>query len=299
MVAWVVTDSSPSPEALVAGLVRLLDVEELDRDLYRGARLPGGTGRVFGGQVIAQALQAAQRSTEGKIAHSLHAYFMRPGDDALPILFRVERIFDGGSFATRRVSAMQRDTPILTMAASFQREEDGFHHQDAMPEVPAPETLPSQRELAAALPDTPRTAFFRRVGPIEIRPVDPANWLGAEACVPVNACWFRCVGPLGEDVALHRAVLSYASDLALLATSLQPHRVSLMTPGMQVASLDHAVWLHEPFRADEWLLYALDSPWAGHARGMSRGRIFTRDGRMIASAAQEGLIRMRGRMQGA
>lgn len=287
----------PPPEQLAADLVSLLDVEEIDTDLYRGARLPEGRGRVFGGQVIAQALQAAQRSVEGKPAHSLHAYFMRAGDDALPIIFRVVRDFDGKSFANRRVIAMQRGAPILNMIASFQTPEEGFEHQDAMPDMPAPETLKSEtelrREVAHQVPEKLQAFFLRRTSPIDIRPLHPRSWFTPVKREPRNASWFRCVAPLPDDPALHRAVLAYASDMALMATSMLPHGVTWTTPGMQSASLDHALWLHEPVRADEWMLYATDSPWAGHGRGMNRGSIFARDGRLIASVAQEGLIRLR------
>ncbi len=288
----------PTPEALTAGLVALLDVEEIDTDLYRGPRNPGGKGRVFGGQVIAQALQAAQRSTEGKAAHSLHAYFMRAGDESVPIIYRVVRDFEGKSFATRRVIAMQRGQPILNLAASFQVEEEGLHHQDAMPaDIPPPEELKSESELrreqAHEIPEKFRSMFLRRSSPIDIRPLYPRSWFTPTRREPINYSWFRCVAPLPDAPALHRAVLAYASDMALMATSMMPHGVNWMTPAMQSASLDHALWLHEPLRADEWLLYATDSPWAGHARGMNRGSIFTREGRLVASVAQEGLIRLR------
>lgn len=288
---------SPEPAALVAGLVDLLDVEEIDTDLYRGARLPGGVGRVFGGQVIAQALQAAQRSVEGKAAHSLHAYFMRPGDEHFPIVYRVVRDFDGRSFATRRVIAMQRGKPILNLAASFARPEEGLHHQDAMPEVTPPEDLKSEHQLrlqhADDIPEHMR-AFFLRPRPIDIRPVTPRFWTNPVKSDPVYHSWFRVASQLPDDPALHRAMLCYASDMALLGTALLPHGVNWFTHNLQAASLDHSVWMHEPFRADDWLLYATDSPWSGHARGFNRGDIFTRDGRLVASVAQEGLIRMRG-----
>jgi acyl-CoA thioesterase-2 len=288
----------PSPaRTLAQGLVALLDVEEIDTDLYRGARRPGGEGRVFGGQVIAQALQAAQKSTEAeRIAHSLHAYFMRPGDERYPIIYRVERDFEGRSFATRRVIAMQKGKPILNMACSFQMAEDGLHHQDAMPDVPAPDTLMSEAALLAAsgdqIPEAVR-GFLGRPRPIELRPVDPRVWLTPERREPSQATWFRLVAPIGDDPTLHRAILAYASDHVLLGTSTLPHEVSWLTGNMQTASLDHALWLHEPFRADEWLLYTTDSPWAGHARGFNRGRIFAADGRLVASVTQEGLIRLR------
>ncbi|URW76538.1 acyl-CoA thioesterase II [Sphingomonas donggukensis] len=295
------TDHNPparaeTPEALTAQLIALLDVEEIDTDLYRGARQPGGVGRVFGGQVIAQALQAAQRSVHDKAAHSLHAYFMRPGDENFPIIYRVVRDFDGGSFATRRVIAMQRGKPILNMAASFQRAEDGLHHQDAMPEVPGPDALKSERDLRLEhIDDIPEKLrpFFLRARPIEMRPVSPRSLTRPTATDPVWHSWFRVVAPLPDDAAIHRAMLAYASDMALLGTAMLPHGKSWLTDRMQTASLDHAVWLHEPFRADDWLLYTTDSPWSGHARGFNRGRIFTRDGRLVASTAQEGLIRLR------
>ena len=287
----------PAPEALAASLTTLLDVEEIDVDLFRGARQPGGEGRVFGGQVIAQGLQSAQRSTEGdKVAHSLHAYFMRPGDEEHPIVFRVVRDFEGRSFATRRVIATQRGQPILNMACSFQRPEQGLAHQDAMPAVPPPEDLADERTtrlaMAERLPPAARTVLLRP-RPIEVRPVDPRDWIDPERGEPVQHLWFRLCAPIADDPAMHRAVLAYASDLGLLSTGLIPHGVGWMHPRMQVASLDHSLWLHEPFRADEWLLYAMHSPWAGHARDFGRGSIFTRDGRLVASVAQEGLIRQR------
>ena len=286
-----------TPEQLAAALVALLDVEEIDTDLYRGARQPGGVGRVFGGQVIAQALQAAQRSVEGaKTAHSLHAYFMRPGDEQRPIVFRVVRDFEGRSFATRRVIATQSGAPILNLAASFQLPEEGLAHQDAMPDVAPPEALRSDHELRAAQADEIPEKWRRhllRARPIEIRPVAPRSWANPEPAEPRQASWFRLAAPIGDDSAMHRAILAYASDMTLLGTSMLPHGVNWTTDTMQTASLDHALWFHEPFRVDEWLLYATDSPWSGHARGFNRGSIFAQDGRLVASVAQEGLIRRR------
>jgi acyl-CoA thioesterase II len=285
------------PAALVTELLTLLDVEELDTDLYRGARQPGGVGRVFGGQVIAQALQAAQRSTAAdQTAHSLHAYFMRPGSEDHPIVYQVVRDFDGRSFATRRVIALQRGQPILNIAASFQRPEEGLAHQDAMPDVPPPEDLrpdaEGREQLADRVPE-PFRRFLLRPRPIETRSVTARDPVSPPAAEPRQAIWFRAAAALPDDPALHRAVLAYASDMALLGTAMLPHAVGWMNPRMQTASLDHALWLHAPFRADDWLLYATDSPWAGHARGFNRGSIFARDGRLVASAAQEGLIRLR------
>ncbi len=290
-------DLHPSDAALAQGLVDLLDVEEIDTDLYRGRRQPDGVGRVFGGQVIAQALQAAQRSIDAtKAAHSLHAYFMRPGSEDHPIIYRVERDFDGRSFATRRVIAMQRGQPILNMAASFQAAEDGWHHQDTMPDVPDPNTLRPESQLRQAQIDDIPEKYRRhmlRARPIEIRPITPRRWFKPDPGEPKQASWFRLVAPIGEDHAMHRAILSYASDMTLLGTAMLPHGVNWLTDKTQTASIDHALWLHEPFRVDDWLLYTTDSPWAGHARGFNRGRIFSRDGRLVASVTQEGLIRRR------
>ncbi|GGA49859.1 MULTISPECIES: acyl-CoA thioesterase [Sphingomonas] len=290
-------DDAPTPEQLAQKLVDLLDVEEIDTDLYRGRRGDDGDGRVFGGQVLAQALQAAQRSADAdKAAHSLHAYFMRPGAGAHPIIYRVVRDFDGKSFATRRVIATQKGVPILTLTCSLQRPEAGLAHQDIMPDVPAPEALKSDLEIriehADHIPESFR-ANFMRPRMIESRPVNARNWFSPEKQDPHQVNWFRVVAPVADDAALHRAILTYASDMSLLGTATLPHGVNWMTHNLQSASLDHTVWLHEDFRADDWLLYVCDSPWAGHARGFNRGKIFARDGRLVASVAQEGLMRLR------
>lgn len=289
--------TEPTPAELAQKLVDLLDVEQLDTDLFRGRRGDDGFGRVFGGQVIAQALQAAQRSVdEPKAAHSLHAYFMRPGSEDHPIIYRVVRDFDGKSFATRRVIASQRGAPILSMSCSLQLEEEGLSHQDRMPDVPPPEDLRSDRELRLEyidrIPERLR-ANFARPRMIEIRPTEPRNWLTPVKKEPRQASWFRAVAPVGDDPALHRAILAYASDMSLLGTAALAHGVNWIMNKLQTASLDHSVWLHEPFRADDWLLYVCDSPWAGHARGFNRGKVFARDGRLVASTAQEGLMRLR------
>ena len=287
----------PTPQELADGLVTLLDVEELDVDLYRGPQNPGGKGRVFGGQVIAQALMSAVASVDPeRVAHSLHAYFMRPGDEDFPIIYRVERDYDGGSFSNRRVIAMQRGNPILNMTASFQRKEKGLEHQAEMPDVPAPETLPTEAEHIRKYEDKLDPSLFKfltRDRPIEIRPVEPWSHIDPEVRAPARNIWFRVSGDIGEDPLLHRAVLAFASDMALLSTCMQPHGVSWLTRKMQSASLDHAVWFHDDVRMDDWLLYATDSPWSGGARGFNRGQLFTRDGRLVASTAQEGLIRLR------
>ena len=286
-----------TPEQLVENFVALLDVEELDTDLYRGARMPGGRGRIFGGQVIAQGLAAAERTVEDERSpHSLHAYFMRPGDEDFPIIFRVVRDRDGGSFSTRRVIAQQRGRPILSMAVNFQLPEDGLSHQSDMPDVPDPDDLESEldrmRRHADEIPEKMRWMMLRP-RPFDMRPVEEYDHRQPTKHPPVSHIWFRTVAPLPDDPAIHRHALAHASDSRLLGTSMLPHGVSWTTHNMQTASLDHALWLHEDFRADDWLLYATDSPWSGHARGFNRGEIYTRDGRLVASVAQEGLIRLR------
>jgi acyl-CoA thioesterase II len=285
-------------QSLVSDLVDLLNVQRMGDGWYLGKRQKGGVGRVFGGQVIAQALAAAQDTVAPeRIAHSLHAYFMRPGNEDYEITYRVERDFTGGSFSTRRVIAMQQDKPILNLAASFQKIEPGFHHQElAMPDVPSPDGLRSdadlRRETVETMPDVDR-AHFLRERPIEYRPVNPRDWVAGENRPAMQQSWFRTVAPLPDDPALHRAVIAYASDSILLGTCTLPHGVTWGMPGFQSASLDHALWLHDEIRADEWLLYSCDAPWAGRARGFNRGSIFTADGRLVASVAQEGLIRYR------
>ncbi len=292
------TDAPQTAEQLVAELTDLLAVRRMGDGWYLGKRKKDGFGRVFGGQVIAQALAAAQ-GTVGpeRIAHSLHAYFMRAGSEDFEITYRVERDFDGGSFSTRRVIAMQQDKPIFNMAASFQKLEDGLSHQNPMPDVPMPEDLLTEIELRQRFADQIPEKFrdnFLRDRPIENRPCEPRDWLGGEKRVPAaQNIWFRLRAPIGDDDDLHRAVLAYASDSYLLGTCTLAHGVSWMTPGMMSASLDHAVWFHDSFRADEWLLYACDSPWTGRGRGFNRGSIYTRDGRLVATCAQEGLVRMR------
>lgn len=287
----------PTPQELARGLVTLLDVEEIDVDLYRGPRNPGGRGRVFGGQVIAQALMSAVGSVEAeREVHSLHAYFMRPGDEDFPIIYRVERDYDGGSFSNRRVIAMQRGKPILNMTASFQRKEEGLEHQAEMPDVPAPDDLPSEAEIFRRYKDEipePLYKFLTRSRPIEIRPVEIWNPVNPDKRAPVRNLWIRASGSIGESQLMHRAVLAFASDMGLLSTCMQPHGVSWMTRKMQSASLDHALWFHDDVRMDDWLLYSTDAPWSGGARGFNRGQIFTRTGKLVASAAQEGLIRVR------
>lgn len=282
----------------VLNLVRLLDLEALEVNMFRGRTSDEGWQRVYGGQVIGQALVAASRTVdEPRPAHSLHAYFIRPGDPEAPILYTVYRDRDGTSFTTRRVVAIQHGRPIFNMAASFQIEEEGVEHQFDMPDVAGPEGLVDERTLllgmADRIPERLRKLWLRE-WPIEMRAVEPLDPLQPDKRPPVRHIWFRVVGDLGDDLALHQCMLAYASDWALLGTSTLPHGLSAADPKLQMASLDHALWFHSRFRADEWLLYAQDSPRAGGARGFSRGSIFTRDGRLVASVAQEGLIRLHG-----
>ncbi len=287
-----------SPQSLVSDLVDLLTVQRMGDGWYLGKRKKGGVGRVFGGQVVAQALAAAQDTvSEDRTAHSLHAYFMRAGSEDYEITFRVERDFDGGSFSTRRIIALQQDKPILNMAASFQKLEGGLTHQIAMPDVPPPDELASEAQLrdryTDQIPEAARMNFLQE-RPFESRPVNPRDWLGGDKRVPARQdIWFRLRAPIGDDAAQHRAMLVYQSDSWLLGTSTLPHGITWLTPGFQSASLDHAVWLHDDFRVDDWLLYSCESPWTGRGRGLNNGSIFARDGRLVATCQQEGLVRMR------
>lgn len=275
-------------------LLSILDLEPLEHNLYRGLSPQVGWQRVFGGQVIGQALVAANRTVNGRMAHSLHAYFLRPGDPAVPIVYEVDRIRDGGSFSTRRVVAIQHGHAIFSMAASFHKDEGGLAHQMAMPDVPPPEELPSEAELKERLIDkvpAPVRAYWQAERPIEIRPVDLSRYFSRGKQEPSQLVWIKATGALGDDPSLHQCVLAYASDFTLLDTALIAHGRFVFDPNLMLASLDHAVWFHAPFRADEWLLYAQDSPSSGAARAFCRGTLFTRDGRLVASTAQEGLVR--------
>jgi acyl-CoA thioesterase II len=291
-------DNENSPVALVTELENLLTVNRMGDGWYLGKRKSGGVGRVFGGQVIAQALAAAH-DTVGpeRVAHSLHAYFMRAGDENYEITFRVERDFDGGSFSTRRIIALQQDRPILTMTASFQKLQQGLHHQDPMPDVPPPEELTDEAQLRAMFADQIPEKFranFVRERAFESRPVNARDWLGGDKRLPARQdVWFKLRAPTVDDPAMHQALLAYQSDSWLLGTCTLAHGVTWLTPGMMTASLDHAIWLHDEFRVDDWMLYSCDSPWTGRGRGFNRGSIYTRDGRLVATCAQEGLIRLR------
>ena len=281
-------------------LVNLLDLEEIEQNHYRGQSPDDAWQRVYGGQVLGQALVAASRTVEDpdRHAHSLHAYFLRPGDPSVPLLYVVDRIRDGRSFTTRRVIAIQHGRPIFNMSISFQVREEGLSHQFDMPEAPDPETLEPEtvirrRDAEAAGVSPEVIERFARDRPIEMRPIDPQNEFAPEKRPPRQMSWMRAAGGrLPDDERLHQCALAYLSDWSLLDTCTWPHGVSFMQENFQTASLDHSMWFHRPFRADEWMLYVQDSPAAGGARGFNRGLIYARDGSLVASVAQEGLIRL-------
>ena len=277
--------------------LRLEDTGASTREtILTGASHWSANGRVFGGQVLAQCVVAAQSTIEGRAIHSIHGYFLRPGDIEVPITFGVERIHDGRSFATRRAQAYQNGVPIFSMIASFQTEDDGVEHQDPFPEdVPEPESLPSAASVLSAIDHPVARAWAERA--IDLRHVDGPVFVDVEGeHVPHQAVWFRVQGALPDDPALHRAVLAYASDLSILEPIMRRHGVAWGTPGLKSASLDHAMWWHRDGRADDWVLYTQESPSAQGGRGLAFGRMFSRDGRLLASVAQEGMMRMpRGR----
>lgn len=278
-------------------LVKLLSLEPIEENLFRGQSQDLGWGTVFGGQVLGQALSAAaQTVTPERHVHSFHSYFLRPGNVAKPIVYEVDRIRDGSSFTTRRVIAIQSGRPIFNMSASFQVHEEGFTHQEPIPQAPAPETLKNERELAqqvaSSLPPWWRDRLLGEQ-PIEIRPVTVLDPFRPTPQPPSRMAWLRANGTLPDTPALHNWLLAYASDHLFIGTALMPHGVSFLTPGMQVASLDHVMWFHRPLRVDQWLLHVMDSPAAHGGRGLARGRIYTQAGVLVASTAQEGLIRQR------
>ena len=272
-------------------LIGLLDLEVIELDMFRGYTPAYETRRIYGGQVVAQALTAAYRTIESRLCHSMHAYFIRPGDPKVPILFKVERGRDGGTFSTRRVIAIQHGKQIFNLAASFQTAEEGFDHQIEMPPEPAPDGLLNEEQLRA---QAGRVDPADRTWPIEVRPVDPPHYSSkASPLDPRYTVWFRALGTLSDDIPLNQCVLAYASDMTLLDASLRPHSVEWNSGHMQVASLDHALWFHRPSDLTHWHLFVQDSPSASGGRGFNRGDIFTRDGKLVASAAQEALIRYR------
>ncbi len=282
--------------ASAAELVALLDVESLDLDLFRGQQPQTDRQRVFGGQVAAQALIAAMRTIDRAYAvHSLHSYFLRPGDTTVPIIYDVERLRDGRSFGTRRVVARQHGRPIYYQTVSFQRAEEGFDHQDRMPDVAGPDDALRFLDLMRARGGVDADALAREWAALDIRYLgNSRRGLADDPDHPARSqLWIRVNGDLDDDPQQHVAAFTYASDMTLLGATLVPHDVTLGTRGMQAASLDHTIWFHRPFRADEWLLYDQSSPSASGARGLAIGRVFAEDGRLVATVAQEGLIRLR------
>ncbi len=278
--------------ARLTELLKILDLERIEDNLFRGDSRDIGAPQVFGGQVLGQALVAASRTVEGRQVHSLHAYFLRRGDLSVPIVFEVDRSRDGGSFTSRRVVAIQHGQPILTMSASFQVEEPGLDHQAPMPAAPPPESLRDlavvEAEFIERMPHRV-SGYFRNQRPFEFRAVSADDYLTREKRPAAKLVWFRVIGELPDDQALHRCLLTYVSDYHLLPTATMPHGVNFLE--LQVASIDHAIWFHRDLRVDDWMLYAIESPSASGARGFSRGSIYTRDGALVATVAQEGLIR--------
>ena len=276
-------------------LLSLLELEQLEDNLFRGHSKSVGNSTVFGGQVLAQSLFAAMKTVPAdRQVHSLHSYFILPGDLEIPIVFQVERIRDGGSFTTRRVKAIQKGEPIFFMSASFQLGQEGFDHQITMPNVSPPDWLVSWEDLAQKfgdmLPENIRK-FLNLDRPIEFRPVELVNPALPTKSQPFRHIWMKAKGEMPSDPQMHQCVLAYSSDYNLLTTALLPHGAEASFGNVKIASLDHAMWFHRPFRMDEWLLYAIDSPSASNARGFTRGNIFTQDGHLVASVVQEGLIR--------
>lgn len=275
-------------------LVELLELEPLEHNIYRGQNRDIGAGRIFGGQVLAQSLVAVSRTVDDdRPIHSMHGYFILPGDLAVPVVYFVDRLRDGGSFTTRRVTGIQHGRAIFTMSASFHRQEPGPEHQIDMPDVPGPEGLPSELEIIRSMSDRipPHLrSIITQDRPLEMRPVDPVDPFDPEVREPVRHMWIRTVGALTSPLQ-HRAVLAYASDYGLLGAALQPHGITWRRRDVMVASLDHSLWFHRQPDLDDWLLYTMESPVTGGARGFSRGTFYTRDGQLIASVTQEGLVR--------
>ncbi|TFG87124.1 MAG: acyl-CoA thioesterase II [Chromatiales bacterium] len=277
-------------------LTGMLDLETIETNIFRGQSSNFGTEQVFGGQILGQALAAASRTVDGRAVHSLHAYFLKRGDMQAPVVYNVDRARDGGSFSNRRVVAIQHGEQIFNMTASFQTPESGLEHQVAMPQVPKADDLKDletlAREHSGELPPRMRR-FLNWEQPFDVRPVDSRQFFSPDSGAPVKLIWMRTSERLPEDSFLHQAVLACISDYELIGTATLPHGLHAMRDGLQVASLDHAMWFHRPVRVDEWLLFALDSPAASGGRGLARGYVFTEDGKLVATLAQEGLIRVR------
>lgn len=283
---------------VLSELLQLLDLEKIEENIFRGKSQDLGFGSVYGGQVLGQALSAAYKTVPPeRRAHSMHAYFLRPGDVRESIVYQVDRIRDGKSFTTRRVVALQKGRAIFSMAASFQVDEWGFDHQDRAPSVPGPEGLETEKEVVNQVTQPVPARILERLQcpqPIEVRLVEPSNLYSLETREPVRHQWFKTIDKISDDPAIHQYLLAYASDYGFMSTCLNPHRRTMIDPQMQVASLDHAMWFHRPFRIDDWLLYAMQSPNARGARGLVIGKIFDRQGVLVATATQEGLIRFHG-----
>ena len=281
--------------AILADLLKLLELERIEERIFRGESRDLGGGRVFGGQVLGQALTAASYTVEGREVHSLHAYFLVGGDVNAPIVYEVDVARDGKSFSNRRVVAIQHGRPIFNMTASFQVPEQGLEHAASLPNVPGPEGLADVSELPAEIlakvPEKMRR-FLTHERPFEFRPVEPIHVVAPPRVAPVRHIWIKTVDALPDDADLHRNVLAYVSDYQLVSTAMLPHGVSFVEGNVQLASLDHAMWFHRPFRVDDWLLYAMESPNASGGRGLARGQFFTRDGRLVASTVQEGVVRV-------
>jgi acyl-CoA thioesterase II len=280
---------------LLEDLIKVMTLERLEMNLFRGESRDIGSPQVFGGQVLGQALVAATQTVENREVHSLHAYFLRRGDFNSPIVYEVDRAWDGKHFSTRRVVAVQHGAQIFNMSASFQLPEQGVDHQISMPDVPMPESLQDMQTLYLAASSKAPEAIRRvleQKRPFEFRPVEPPDFSRAQKLPPIAHVWFKAVAPLPDDESLHRCLLAYASDFGLLGTALRPHALSMTSNKLVIASIDHAMWFHRKVRVDDWLLYAMDSPSASGARGFARGSLFSRDGRLVASASQEGLIRI-------
>ena len=280
-------------------LLKLLKLEKIEENIFRGDSQDLGFGNVFGGQVLGQALSAASQTVDSsRQVHSMHGYFMRAGDSSKPIVYTVDCIRDGRSFTTRRVVAVQKGRPIFSMAASFQSSEEGFEHHDTMPDVPGPEGIESQTESARKISHMmPKHLVDKMVceTPIEIRVINPVNPFEPQKMPPRKYAWFKAISNIPDDISIHRYMLAYASDFNLVTTALYPHGRTFWSRDMQIASLDHAMWFHRDFRMDDWLLYDMHSPSASRARGLSIGNVFTRDGRLVATVVQEGLLRYRGK----
>ena len=281
--------------AVLADLITLLELERIEDNIFRGDSRDIGSAQVFGGQVLGQALSAAQRTIEDRVAHSLHAYFLRRGDMNAPIVYEVDRSRDGGSFSVRRVVAIQHGRPIFNLAASFQNPEAGVEHQAPMPAVPDPDELENLEDVAndrlRMVPEKMRR-FLTQKRPFEFRPVEPIDFVHPEPRKAVKHVWIRAVDGVPDDRPLHQNLLAYVSDYELLGTSTLPHGLPFGLGKVMMASLDHALWFHRDFRIDDWLLYAMDSPNAGGARGFARGQLFSTSGELVASTAQEGLVRV-------